>query len=235
MKKLLSEIRYKIRRYWILYIRGRSEFKVKVKCNALWYGNDYGGFYVAIDKINSDSIVYSIGIGEDISFDKELNSSFGCKIFMFDPTPKSIQWIEQQELSDSYHFLPIGISDRTGELEFLLPKNDKFVSGSIIPQINVTESKKIIVKVDTLLSLMKYHAHSAIDILKIDIEGYEYDVIPQILSSAISIQQILVEFHSRFFSDGEERTSHIIKLLEDYGYSLFAISDSLEEASFIKN
>ncbi len=91
------------------------------------------------------------------------------------------------------------------------------------------------VKVDTLLSLMKYYEHSTIDILKMDIEGAEYDVIPQILSSAISIQQILVEFHSRFFPDGEERTNRLIKLLQDYGYSLFAISDSLEEASFIKN
>lgn len=46
--------------------------KVQTRCKKIWYGNGYGGFYVNPDLLNSSSIVYSIGIGEDISFDLDV-------------------------------------------------------------------------------------------------------------------------------------------------------------------
>ena len=39
--------------------------------------------------ITEKSIVYSIGILNDISFDLYLQKKYGCKIFMYDPTPIS--------------------------------------------------------------------------------------------------------------------------------------------------
>ena len=39
---------------------------------------------------------------------------------------------------------------------------------------------------------------SRIDILKMDIEGAEYDVIDDIINSPVPIAQVLIEFHHRF-------------------------------------
>jgi len=71
-----------------------SEIKSK------WYGSHYGGFFVCEDVLNknSDLIIYSCGIGTDISFDKKILKKFPkSKVYGFDPTPISLQWIENQK------------------------------------------------------------------------------------------------------------------------------------------
>jgi len=37
-----------------------------------WYGSPYGGFYVDPTLLDENSVVYSFGIGEDISFDLDI-------------------------------------------------------------------------------------------------------------------------------------------------------------------
>lgn len=43
---------------------------------------------------------------------------------------------------------------------------------------------------------MAAHGHRAIDLLKMDIEGFEYGVVEQILAERIAVRQLCVEFHS---------------------------------------
>jgi hypothetical protein len=75
--------------------------------------------------------------------------------------------------------------------------------------------------------------HSKLDILKMDIEGLEFEVLDSILTSSIEIDQLCIEFHDRFFPDTPSRTPHAIKQLSRAGFELFAVSDSLEEFSFV--
>ena len=42
---------------------------------------------------------------------------------------------------------------------------------------------------------MKSNGHSHLDLLKIDIEGAEYEVLNYLINKSISVTQILVEFH----------------------------------------
>jgi histidinol phosphatase-like PHP family hydrolase len=71
--------------------------------------------------------------------------------------------------------------------------------------------------------------HSHIDLLKMDIEGSEYELMDSILSSPLQINQILFEIHERYFVDRKVKTTKLLKALKDNGYALFAGSDSLEE------
>ena len=68
-----------------------------------------------------------------------------------------------------------------------------------------------------------------------DIEGSEYDVIDGILDSKIQINQIVIELHERFFNNGKEKSVELLDKLRKNGYSIFAISKSFEEISFIRN
>ena len=57
--------------YWIKARIGKIAFiDVEEKRAKEWYGNGYGGFYVDPSLVPENAIVYSFGIGEDISFDK---------------------------------------------------------------------------------------------------------------------------------------------------------------------
>ena len=64
-----------------------------------------------------------------------------------------------------------------------------------------------------LSTILEKLGHNRIDILKMDIEGAEYEVIEDIISSTVPIQQVLIEFHHRFSS--LRKRSHLIPTLDD--------------------
>ena len=98
--------------------------KKGIRCDYKWYGNEYGGFYVCPVFINENSIVYSFGIGEDISFDKALIDIHGCHVFGFDPTPKSIDWIKSQKLPENFNFYEYGLGDMFVDIEHATKATD---------------------------------------------------------------------------------------------------------------
>lgn len=210
-----------------------SHLKKAVHVNTKWYGNNYGGFYVCPDFLNENSIVYSFGIGEDISFDLAMIEKHGCQVFGFDPTPKSINWLKKQHKPSNFTFFEYGIANKSGLVDFFLPKNSEHVSGSFVLQNNVNNKQKVLVEMKLFSDIINELGHNQIDILKIDIEGAEYDILESILGCPVVINQILIEFHDRLFEEGKEKTMAAIKKLNSYGYEIFGISDSFEEVSFI--
>lgn len=154
------------------------------------YGSDYGGWKIDDSEINKNSIIYSFGIGEDASFDLELINTFGCLIHAYDPTPKSKKWVNDNILNSNFKFSPIGLSNINGTEIFFYPSNENYVSFS-----KFGNTDKIELPVSTLDTLMKVNDHTEIDILKMDIEGFEYEVLFDILTKGIKIKQICVEFH----------------------------------------
>ncbi|MEO7393627.1 MAG: FkbM family methyltransferase, partial [Chitinophagaceae bacterium] len=140
----------------------------------------------------------------------------------------------KQNLPLKFHLLEYGIGNKTGSFNFYLPRNPVFVSGSILVQNNIDVHNKISVNVKSISDICYDLGHEQIDVLKMDIEGSEYEVIEDILQSKIIINQILIEFHDRFFKDGKAKSRKIVGSLHDHGYEIFALSPSGEEVSFIK-
>ena len=67
-----------------------------------------------------------------------------------------------------------------------------------------------------------------------DIEGAEYEVLEGLLASPIKPAQLLVEFHHRFPAIGLEKTANMIRLLQNTGYKIFAVSGTGREVSFLR-
>lgn len=228
-------IRKLARRIYRIINGSHVSIKRSIDINHLWYGSNYGGFFVHPDSLNESSIVYSFGIGEDITFDLALIKTHGCSVFGFDPTPKSINWIgSQKSLPDGFKFHPFGIGAESGERIFFLPHNPNHVSGSILQQKNVDSAKQIQVTLKSMQEIISLLQHQRIDVLKMDIEGAEYEVIPGILNSGIEINQILIEFHHRMISHGKMLTKNAISMLKKYNYGIFGVSENGDEVSFIK-
>lgn len=225
--RLLKKIKY--------ILEGKFLF-IKIKpIKKKWFGNNYGGFYVAENILNKSSIVYSFGIGEDISFDNEIISNIGCNIFAYDPTPKSVRWVKENVKLKEFKFTPIGIAKEKGLKNFYLPDNENHVSGSINILRTIKASKSIDLQFDNLINIMNKNKHKRIDLLKMDIEGAEYEVIDFIKENNININQILVEFHPHLEKQGRKKTRKAIKDLESMGYRIFARSETFLEYSFVKN
>jgi len=119
-------------------------------------------------------IVYSFGSNGDDQFESDILKKTSCEVFTFDPTMSSEQ---EKMLSPSVHknFLGIGLAEYNGVMEI----------GGIEREVR------------NLRTIMKDLKHERIDILKVDIEGAEYDVFEELLSSGfLDVDQILVEVHA---------------------------------------
>jgi hypothetical protein len=67
---------------------------------------------------------------------------------------------------------------------------------------------------------MQRNHHHSIDLLKIDIEGFEYEVLESCLADRIPIQQICVEFHDFFPEISKAKTRGMIRALNAHGFDL---------------
>lgn len=204
------------------------------------FGNSYGGFEIAVDYLSSEPIIYSFGIGEDLSFScdilKELRNVL---IYAFDMTPRAIQYVNNNEnvMDKRFHFIPICISDEDGSRPFYLPKNDEYVSGSL-EKYSELKDESIDVNTKRLETIMREMSHSSIDVLKMDIEGSEFKVIPDILKSIrsgdIKIGQICLETHERFYPDGVRKWEKLKDALNQEGYEMVTVPDLVQEHTFVK-
>lgn len=203
-----------------------------VRCRTRHLGTSYGGRHVALEGITPDWVVYSFGIGKDVSFDLALIGEFGVAVQAFDPTPESLGWIAQQALPEKLIVHPYGLAERDGSREFFPPKNPQAVSHTVIERSS-SRGPSITLPVKRLDSISAELGHSRIDLLKLDIEGAEYAVIAGLESLPLRPRQVLVEFHHRFREVGLERTRQAVAGLRRMGYGLFSVSSSGEDYGFI--
>jgi len=185
-------------------------------------GSNYGGWVVPASIINKDSICYCVGCGEDISFDLGLIDFFGCDVFAFDPTPRSIKYVKTAAgQNQKYHFFDVGLWDKEDRLKFFVPKDPAHVSHSLL-NLQKTDDY-IYVDVKRLSRQMQELGHEKIDLLKIDIEGAEYKVIDTIIEDKIDIKILCVEYDeyfNRLDNNYKQRIRSSVKCLTENGYSL---------------
>jgi FkbM family methyltransferase len=169
---------------------------------------------IPLSWLDKSSICYLVGAGEDISFDLELSSHLNCEIHIFDPTPKA--WNHFQKIQsgdifyengerkiayarkthDSIKFHKLGLWSNKTIIKFYAPKDPKHVSHSIT---NLQKTEDYFeAEVDTLSNIMLINGHQYLDLLKLDIEGAEYEVLDFIINNKIKIKILCIEFDELF-------------------------------------
>jgi FkbM family methyltransferase len=215
----------------------RSQMRVPTQMHGGRPVTGYGAWTLCPQAISAKSIIYSVGVGDDISFELSLIRSFGLPaLFAFDPTPSSIKWLSRQSVPKEFRLLPYAIADYEGAAKFFPHENPDFVAHSLIPRPQ-TAAQAVKVQVRTLYSVMRELGHDHIDLLKMDIEGAEYDVIENLTREKIDVRQLLVEFHHHDrHTEGmsAERTRQAVRKLNLAGFRIFHMTARGEEFSFLK-
>lgn len=194
------------------------------------YGTDYGSWPVIDGSLGPDSVVYSFGIGEDISFDLEVIERYGCVVHAFDPTPRSIDWISLQDLPGGFVCHPYGLAGSSRVMRFAPPSKEGHVSyraASAEKGIDLVD-----LQVHPLDWFMQELGHNHVDYLKMDIEGSEYEVISDLADKGITPGQICIEFHHRMHGHTDEETKRAVKQLQGMGYKIHYVSDTGREYGF---
>ena len=211
----------------------RPDAKVEVELLGGRPVTRYGAWYAATERLSAQSIIYSVGVGDDISFDLALMSRFGCKIHAIDPTPESHAWLSKQAVPGEFILHRFGVAAHDGVQAFHPASVDGWVSHSIF-KTETTKEEVIELPVKRIVTIMKELGHSHVDLLKMDIEGSEYDVLGDVLESGVCCDQLLVEFHHRNLKDGTQRTREMVSKLRSAGYDLAKMAGNGEEFCFLK-
>lgn len=189
-------------------------------------------------------IALNFGIGYDFSFDQAL-ANYGCRVFALDPTNSNVtDRVYQANLTHSLptsrprgqgrslappkgniHALNIGLSDKDYALVLNLTGDG----------LRYRSNKATYLTYRSILRLLD---NPRVDLLKIDIEGKEWDVFWEILSSRDApkllqhVRQILMEVHFDFLKpsmpadevlDGAMRAFAVLRRLREFGFLLTAM------------
>jgi FkbM family methyltransferase len=195
-----------------------------------------GGWWFHPDGMGKDSIVWSLGVGKDVDFDLALIRRFQLRVDAFDPTPSTVEWLAAREMPEGFHFHPWAVTGKDGVLK-MYPRIKRDGSKSTVMYSMVADEASrddaIVVPAFSLQSIQAELGQQRLDLLKMDIEGAEYDVLDSLLESSVRPRQLLVEFHHRFAGVGPARTEQMISKLRNCGYRIFAVSETGREVSFI--
>jgi FkbM family methyltransferase len=209
---------------------GRPRQGADVKAGSSFLGSEYGGYAVLPQLLAPGALVYSAGIGEDVSFDLALIERFGCVVHGFDPTPRSLAWLETQHLPPTYSVHPYGLASFDGVASFAPPKDPTHVSHTILAD---GPGDRVEFPVKRLGTALRELGHERLDILKLDIEGSEYEVLDDLLANGPLPPQVLVEFHHGTGTVTLEQTEQSLEKLCAAGYRVFDARDTGREFSLV--
>lgn len=187
--------------------------------NKIRYGSDYGGYMVCPDRLGSESIIYSFGLGDDISFDLDIIKMHGCNVYAYDPSPETKLFLSSHQLPHNFLFHELALGANESVMRFY-PSPNKRINYSLVPKLN-SGGDPIEVPVTRLATILAANKHTKIDLLKMDIEGAEFDVLQEIFSqTGIEIEQLVIEFHHKhkeFSGNGLSLLKQTVSLLKSRG------------------
>lgn len=165
----------------------------------------------------------------------DLLNQFGnnVQIYAFDPTPKSKDFINGQELPMNFHFYPYAVVEKDCDIEFAIPKTEGWISGScedvLQDERQLDFSNKITVEGRCISSLMEQFGHKKIHLLKLDIEGSEFEAINNVFDNKLDIDQITVDYHDYMFKDGQRRLEKLLDSIKKSDYKVFYVEKKLNK------
>lgn len=179
-----------------------------------------------VHRMNQDSkpVIYSFGIGSDITFDKAAADYFDVPIYMYDPTPGVAIFMEENGDDPRLKFVNEGVYREETEAKLYTSNKVGKLNSSLYP-IHGRDGDYVMVRCRTIQSFMEENGHNTIDILKMDIEGVADDVLHQMLDETdIRPKQIVTEFEIKGVENPITYLPRILDLmtkLKQNGYKIY--------------
>ena len=197
-------------------------------------GTKYGGWWIYAPAVSNDPLLIDAGLGVDISFPRAFLERFRGQVFGIDPNPQALEYSRAN--------CPPGMEVHAGafwtkggeELEFHLPraleelpKGADGVSGSLLSSHTYTGGSKLKVRTFSLADVLARAGRKECDVLKLDIEGAEYDVLGALCASGEirRVRQLMVEFHHHCTDRTLQDTLDCIAAVQASGFALMHTED----------
>jgi FkbM family methyltransferase len=197
-------------------------------------GTRYGGWWVDTRAVEPQPLLIDCGLGEDISFPAAFLQRFAdARVIGVDPNPRSLAYCRAR-CPAGMEILPNALWTRAGEtLAFHMPRSqDKLpqgadgVSGSLDRSHQYVEGgERIEIQTVDLDALLARTGRTECDVLKLDIEGAEYELLDALIASGRirAARQVLIEFHHGVTGHSLADTQRIVTQLGAAGLRLMHV------------
>lgn len=217
-----SKVRSAIGRRWFERSIGRTP--VTGRGGPISLGTPYGGWIMPADAIRPGWICYSVGAGNDISFDLALIERFDVSIQSVEPDEHYVA--EATRVADgnprfSVYRAAVTVADGPIQMQRTHHPGSRSLSAA---RLYDTDSL-VEIPGRSLASLARELGHTRIDILKIDIEGAEYDVLPTLDLDTLGVQVLATQLHH---NRGTRAARMLIEHFLDAGFELVAMRPVLK-------
>ncbi len=182
--------------------------------------------YIFMDWFDGSSTIIDVGCGYEADFSVSMITRYGLKAFAIDPTRKHAPYLQKIEKSmpGSFIHFALAVAPQNGKIVFNESVTNE--SGSIFTDhVNIRQDEIRSYEVETvnLSGLVNKTGIHKIDLLKLDIEGIEYDLLSRTFKDDLKpFRQIFVEFHHKSVPRYSRRdTKAIVKHICSLGFKVF--------------
>jgi FkbM family methyltransferase len=189
------------------FVNGKKTGKLEMPVVKEWFA-DKGDATLRLDyPLNADSVVLDVG-GYEGNWAAQIRERYGCKVHVFEPMPAFAKYIRERFLSDEGILVhTYGLSDATATADISVAKD-----GSSVHKGGGGET--CMIKLRRAADVFSELGLSRVDLMKINIEGCEYELLEHLCASgAISrIENVQVQFHD-FVPEAAERMARVQEML----------------------
>lgn len=206
IRKILSKIGNAINRIAFFTYKSPQEARV-IK----WFNDNGDKIHRVVYSLSSKSLVIDCG-GYEGQWASDIYSRYCCRIIIFEPVIKFAENIKQSfKYNPDITVYDFGLSNVTKEEQLFISGD-----GSSVYK-NDGESCKI--KLVNATDFLRLNNIQYIDLIKINIEGGEYDLLEHLLDTNFveHIENLQIQFHD-FVENAESRMKRIQNRLEKTHY-----------------
>jgi FkbM family methyltransferase len=193
-------------------------------------GTRYGGWWIDRHVLSAQPLLIDCGLGLDISFPTAFLARFGGTVVGIDPNPESLAYCRARcpvgmEIWDNAFWRNAGetITFHMPRLREQLPLGADGISGSLVDShAYVGDGRQIATTTTSLEEVLARHGRTECDVLKLDIEGAEYEVLSDLCERGLiaRTRQLLVEFHHGATHHAAAETEAITRRIQHAGFEL---------------
>jgi len=187
-----AKVRVAVRRRWFEFWLHRT--RLRGAPGLLELGSTYGGWIVPGELIEPSWTCYCVGAGGDVSFDLELIRRYGVVVRSFDPVSEYVESAIAQAAGEqrfAAYRAAIAVSDGPLRMQVTHDPHSRSVSSA-----GLYESDRFVeLPGRSLTSLMSKLGDERIDLLKLDIEGSEYELLPTLDLPALGVKVFSIQLH----------------------------------------
>jgi FkbM family methyltransferase len=218
-----AKVRNALRRRW--FERQVPRLQMDATPNGIVeLGSSYGGWMIPDGVVEPSWICYCVGAGGDISFDLELIERYGATVRAFDAVESYVRSAERDGAGNerfSAHHAAIATSDGPIRMQVTHDTGSSSVSAA-----ELYESHEYVeLPGRTLPSLMAELGDTRIDLLKLDIEGAEYGLLPELDVRALGVKVFATQLHH---TGSVAQARALIAGLRDQGYAPVACRSAVK-------